>query len=307
MGTGWMIYRGFDVIITENKNIIARCKKDGISWMELRRFPSTIGAAEGVVLRKLGINDQFMYNYPSKKQKWIIVFDASVSNYYLERLKKIHPESRLILWIWNPIKYLTFDLKKVPSRYEIWSYSERDCKENGLKYNTQFMFYDYGKVDSLEKNIENDVFYVGKDKGRGRNLLILKSEMEKKGLAVEMHLVANTNHGINSSKKYYSSPMPYSEVIEHIRKSKSILDYYEDPYMGISLRPLEALYFQKKLITNNKNIYNYDFYRPENIFVLGDQSLNMLPEFLNSKFYDTRGLRENYSFTSWLKRFKRLN
>ena len=74
---------------------------------------------------------------------------------------------------------------------------------------------------------------------------------------------------------------------------------------GITLRPLEAFFLKKKLITNMKNIVKYDFYNSNNIFILGVDDFNKISEFINSPFDDKDYNRivEKYCFRGWLKRF----
>ncbi len=47
---------------------------------------------------------------------------------------------------------------------------------------------------------------------------------------------------------------------------------YRKNQHGISLRPLEALFLNKKLITNNRTVLNMDFYEKEKcVFLLNGQ------------------------------------
>ncbi|HCF38843.1 MAG TPA: hypothetical protein DER56_07285 [Thermosipho africanus] len=93
-------------------------------------------------------------------------------------------------------------------------------------------------------------------------------------------------------------------MLTKIGKSKAILDILSNPNDGLSLRPMESMFHRKKLITNSLLISNYDFYRSQNIFILGEDDLNKLPEFLNSPYEDIdEELIKKYDFKSWLSRF----
>lgn len=46
----------------------------------------------------------------------------------------------------------------------------------------------------------------------------------------------------------------YQENLDNIRKSKCIVDVVQKGQIGLTLRPLESLFFKKKLLTNNKCI-----------------------------------------------------
>jgi hypothetical protein len=106
------------------------------------------------------------------------------------------------------------------------------------------------------------------------------------------------------SNPMYKKPISYDDVLVKIGKSKAILDYLSDPSDGLSLRPMESIFHKKKLITNSKLIANYDFYRPQNIFILGRDNLSDLPEFLNSPYEEIdKEIIEKYDFKNWLNRF----
>jgi hypothetical protein len=44
----------------------------------------------------------------------------------------------------------------------------------------------------------------------------------------------------------------------------------------------EALKYEKKIITDNPHVKNYDFYRKENIFIIGEDSENELKNFIEA-------------------------
>ena len=44
---------------------------------------------------------------------------------------------------------------------------------------------------------------------------------------------------------------------------------------GLTIRTLEALFYNKKLITNNESITEYDFYNADNIFIYKEQDCNI--------------------------------
>ena len=97
--------------------------------------------------------------------------------------------------------------------------------------------------------------------------------------------------------------MDYYEIIKLVGESKAILDLNNGNQVGLTLRPLEALFFKKKLITNNINIINYDFYSPDNIFILGVDDISNLTIFLNKKYKEIdKKIIEKYDFSNWLKR-----
>lgn len=285
------------MIIANDLKIIEASRKNHINCLELRKKISFVMRILLYFLNKVGVGKSLFYRYPaSVEDDYIVVFDSGVSTKYLKKLKNLFPHKRIIFWYWNDAKYALAP-DAIPDGIEKWSYSENDCKKYGLFFNTQVLLCD--KVFAAT-DCAIDIFYVGKDKNRYADLISYQRLFEGLGLTTYFHIVGNKNHTID---KKYKKPIPYDEVQDFIVKSKCVFDFYENPNMGLSLRPLEALYFRKKLITNNANIINYDFYDPSFVFLLGDRDINGINDFLNQPIHFKRDFASYYSFLEWYKRF----
>ena len=87
-------------------------------------------------------------------------------------------------------------------------------------------------------------------------------------------------------------------------ESKALLEIVKEDVSGITLRALEGIFFGKKLITNNKFIKMYDFYNPNNIFILEDDNLSNLKNFISSKYEPIdKTIIDYYDFEEWVNRF----
>lgn len=96
----------------------------------------------------------------------------------------------------------------------------------------------------------------------------------------------------------------YEVYLQELNKSKTILDVTNQNQDGLSLRVMEALFFNKKLITTNDSIRNYDFYKKENIFILKDGFEQGLKEFLKIPYCEVeKDIKEYYSIENWVARF----
>jgi hypothetical protein len=83
-----------------------------------------------------------------------------------------------------------------------------------------------------------------------------------------------------------------------------VVDLVPEVQTGLSLRPLEALFFGKKLITNCKSIKNHPLYNKTNIFILDEDSDADLLQFIKEPIApQPQSIKEYYSFNEWLKRF----
>ena len=68
---------------------------------------------------------------------------------------------------------------------------------------------------------------------------------------------------------------------------------------------MEAMFYNKKLITNNIYIKEYDFYNPRNIFILQERNINELNEFLELPMIEiNQDIKNKYKFSGgWLEDF----
>lgn len=236
--------------------------------------------------------------------KYIILFDTGNAAYLAKLIKKISPNIKLIIWYWNPVG-ASIDLKEFSGLdIEIWSFDPNDCKKHGLKYNTQFFIEKNLEYINNSSKCEQDVFYVGVDKDRSKILSKLKNIFDKEHISYKFNLVKNGNKN-NDYGIEYCEPLEYKDVLNNISQSKAVIDLVAEGQNGLTLRPLEALFLKKKLITNMLSIKEYDFYSPENIFIIGEDDDTKLKEFLcsgyDSTLYDY--FCNKYSFKEWINRF----
>lgn len=101
-----------------------------------------------------------------------------------------------------------------------------------------------------------------------------------------------------------SKPFSVSQVINILENTKIVLDVPHKLQSGLTIRTFEALALKKKMITTNNAIRKYDFFKPENIFVIEDDNLNGLKHFLSLKYVELDSqILEKYSIKSWLESF----
>lgn len=103
-----------------------------------------------------------------------------------------------------------------------------------------------------------------------------------------------------SPKIYYSKDVTHSfiskeEFTKLMYQSEIIVDSIDERQDGLTARCTWALGAEKKIITNNKSIASYDFYKPDQIFIVSDFSDKTkfeLLDFINSKYTMCDDVRE---------------
>lgn len=99
-----------------------------------------------------------------------------------------------------------------------------------------------------------------------------------------------------------SNALSFAENLQKVAACKVVVYFLNDVHQGLSFRTFDALCFDKKLITNNKNIKQYDFYHPNNILVWTGENRDELAEFLQTPYIPLKPeIKEKYAFSHWFK------
>ena len=244
-----------------------------------------------------------------KGRKW--VFDYIVKNK--------RKDCRLIMWHWNKIYKNEIDPVTVDRReIEQWSFDPDDCAHYFMKFNTQY----FGNR-KYDVNICNNGFayFLGVEKGRGGILNQLATIFDSINYDYKLVVIKGSSDVSQESSfnGEYSYFITYQDNIENIAQSEIVLDIPQLSQRGLTLRVLEALYYDKKMITTNKEIVDLLFYNESNIYVLETDSNGMIAlESMGTIRDDILGFIKKpyvyfeeqekakiyYSFEEWIKRFK---
>lgn len=232
-----------------------------------------------------------------KHEDCIIIFDSSLTVAAANYIKKKYPSLRVIYWFWNHI-YDSSIFEKLDSSIEKWTYDSVDSAKFGLKWNTQFYFPELVDETNGAYVESYDCVFAGAVKGRQREIEDCRKMVNAAELSNYFFIATGFKHG------HYKKWLPYHELIKYVRNSKCVIDLLPATQNGMSLRPLEALFFEKKLITNYTRIKESRFYNPSNIFIIGEDAPDTLHEFVNTPVEPVNlADKEYYTFQSWLKRF----
>ena len=110
------------------------------------------------------------------------------------------------------------------------------------------------------------------------------------------------NKELRSAKysEFHYVPLKGKEMNDIYEGSKCVLDSAQAGQLGLTIRVLEALGAKKKIITTNEDIVNYDFYRPENIYVY-DGNIDLNNVFFKSECVEVEEcMYKKYALRCWL-------
>lgn len=167
----------------------------------------------------------------------------------------------------------------------VYSFDQLDCINHNMKFLPQFIsFTSQQFLSYLPCNMENhskECFYVGGyDTYRADTLNKIYSIISKLDYNTDFYLVTK-----NNAEKYPTCcknvSLSYQENLGKIKNCEILVEINRLGQAGLTLRALEALFFNKKLITTNIEIKKCDFYSPDRIFIWDVDSIDNLATFMN--------------------------
>lgn len=240
----------------------------------------------------------------------IIVFDTpfSYDKKLLKNIAKKAPNSKRFYYSWNIVRNIELHEKEknetVKNGFKFYSYDKGDCDKYELNFNT--IMYDKTMVlPSVEPDY--DTCFLGFLKDRKEKMKDLYDVFNSAGLKARFVIVKRAGDIEDMPFEYRNTEVGYYEYLDMINRSKSILDITQRGQDGLSLRIMEAIYFNKKIITTNKYIAETTFYDPNNILIirLGETTREEIMDFFEKPFHNySKSVRDYYSFESWVERFK---
>ena len=225
---------------------------------------------------------------------------------------------QVFFFLWDPARCPRYapapqTLARLKCCYKVYSFQQEDCANFGLRFNSTM--YAPPPRGFLPQNAAPlcDVLFLGVPKDRLPQLRRLHAALTARNLRTCFRV------GLTGYDDLPEEHAPgwlvtrewvdYPKYLQWVARSRALLDLYQSIQTGFSLRVMEHIFFEKKLITNNRAIRRpYGgapaFYHPDNIFILGDDNINDLPAWLNRPFVSVPArAKEYFRFENWVGRF----
>jgi hypothetical protein len=230
--------------------------------------------------------------------------------------------SSAAIFLWNPVvdyKQSTWLRRRYLSRvrnlgFRISTFDPADARRFQLALVPQV----YRRVDAWLRGHDGapthadpdafdfDIYFIGKDKHRFADIDRLGAKWRAMGLRIKLQVMADKRktYPTPAAVELLRSQLSYEENLESVTRSRCLLEIVQANQAGITIRCLEALFFGKKLVTNNVHIKAEPFYDSRRIFILGDDHESRLREFLTVPAPPLPAAAlDPHVFTNWIRRF----
>ena len=203
---------------------------------------------------------------------------------------------------WDSIEKIPSQAKYITKLDRCCSFDSSDCEKYNLKKITNFYFAEDKSISP-----QNMVCYLATYDKRISDTLAIFDYFRKKDISskgkIYTHDRGLIKENILPPLEIIDHIIPFYESYKYYLDSKIILDIAHNNQVGLSFRPYEALGLKKKLITTNKNIINYDFYHPKNIFIIEDiNNINIDDSFFYEDYVEIdKDIKKKYHIKNWIK------
>jgi len=236
-----------------------------------------------------------------RKKKMMTVFAASydyllvikgafISRKYIEHFKQYNPNAECIMYQYDTLSNTPNSRKLFPFFNRIYSFDNIDC-EKEKEYEIRFLPLFYTDIPSIQKPTRYDIsiictFYRIRYKIINSLKSSLSSSLKFKIFFYYPFFTMVKNCAKFSIKEILAIsfvPLTRSQVVKIMTSSKVILDIPYENQKGLTIRTFESLSSGNKLITTNNEIKKYNFYSPNNIYILSsDSDVASIKSFINS-------------------------
>lgn len=183
----------------------------------------------------------------------------------------------------------------------IYTFDLDDSKKYNLKPITNYIYLDKKELDHT-RQYEIDLFTIASIDERLLLLNKIAAICEQSNVIFKFIVVGKKKPKNINSKIIFSKKNKFiDEVIYELDNTKIFLDLIRKNQNGLSFRIFEALAYQKKIITSNKSIKEYDFYNPNNILIIDENNIHIPVDFLTAPYEPlSQELYHKYTIENWV-------
>ena len=186
----------------------------------------------------------------------------------------------------------------IPNFDEVYSFEKEDCKKFNLKFMTNWIYPIQSKI---KKNTDYQIFNISSKDKRSHIISKITSVLKEKNINYKIIVFDKKNKNRDPNIEYTTKHIPLSEVNTYIRNAQVLLDISRKGQKGLTFRVFESIGLEKKLITTNADIKNYDFYNPNNILIIDERKPDIPLDFFNNEYEKIpEEILKKYTLEEWI-------
>lgn len=229
-----------------------------VYWIALRKFPQILTLLHG---------GYFTPNFPESKPICFVCI-RYVELPYLQYLKKKFPTAVFIKFERDLIstRQSIYEKYKGADIFDYWvTYDEGDAKRYGMEYFNEIE----SKIELPEEayKINYDVFFAARAKKRLPKIIQVYDRLSSQGIKPFFYITnAKPEERVDREGIVYSDKhLTYRQMLIYSCQSKLMLEINQEGAVGYTSRYIEAILYNKRLLTDNMALKNAPYYNPRYI------------------------------------------
>lgn len=186
---------------------------------------------------------------------------------------------------------------------KMFSFDEEDVKKYGFEHISNYIYLPK-KAIKPRQSFDYTVFMVISGDERLATLNIIAEKLDLIGIDYKFIVRASRRPpGLHSGIDYSKEEIWQEEMMQYLDKSEVFLDLIRHGHNGLSFRVFEAMAYQKKLITTNASVKNYEFYNPNNIMVIDPDNVVIDKAFFELPYQPVdEAIYNKYTVEAWVRK-----
>ena len=251
-----------------------------------------------------------------------VIKGEAIPVFFLKSFIKNHPQTDRIFYTWDSILNNNNAIKLLDFFNNKSTFDDKDAIKYNMNLRPLFYFDDFRQFESSNiSQYKYELLHIGTAHS-DRYILTNKitNWCKNKGLEtysfffLQSRIVYFFYKFFDNSfksfdyKKISFKSLSTSDIIDFYKKSRVILDINHPDQVGLTMRTFEAIGANKKIITTNEQIKNYNFYNPINILIINRNSIQLNEEFFKTPYQKIeKDIYYNLSLDGWVKEIFNIN
>ena len=224
----------------------------------------------------------------------------------VQRLKDLQPGARFVLYNWDSLT--THDYRPWMKLFDlVATFDPEDAEALGVTYLPLFAIPTFFEIDH-ERPKDFDLYFVGAigTMHRFDALARLHDFAEQESLKTHFHLVCSPVIRTQLARQGKHLPgvtgkgVGFGEIVDLLERSRGTFDFANHKQSGYTMRLIENMCADRKIVTENPRILSEPFYREDRFHLVDGYDFSGVAEFLarpiESKL-DTRA----FSVDNWVR------
>jgi hypothetical protein len=234
-----------------------------------------------------------------------------VTSEFLKQLKAMSDKTLFVMYQWDSMAHNNYAMN-INYFDRVLTFDKTDAQHYKIDYLPLFYTDQYKNLSTIQSaNLYDIVFFGAYHSDRLQIIKQIDKEAKLYNLKFHHHLyitkislfraLVTGKIGVNDLKFLKTFTVPSAVIIDAYAKTKAVLDIEMTHQNGLTIRTLEVLGSNLKLITTNANIADEPFYDSKRIFLLDRKNVTLDPNFFeNDLVWDTE--IERYHIDNWLQK-----